>query len=594
MKPIKSSVSPVRRSPNTARLVIIMVMVVTGLYLLSWEWKKSRGAPLLEDSPDDTFDPFKDEHDGSIEILIPGHSSAKETEGAANEAVRMMRIVTPDPTGTRPILPEDTAKRLSSIEHNRYIRVSGFKYCDMLNNASFDSLAHVYWWGTTVARRDPLVEEFVQLIESEARRLSNVLYDNYPATLNTPLTIKDSGKRRQYKLAFLLMVHGKASNIDNVINLINILDDGSAIILIHVDLNPTTFTNKSTVTFHGYWGHISLVWMQLSGFWELLDLADWDHVINLSAADYPLRYSRDMHSMLSSPAYKGRELVERWEDNNVPSHLTQTLIIAYSNPLTSSRIRHPHDPPHIPRLGQTKDGISLFHPKESGVAYPPFPRWKICKHHQWMVLTPEFVTFLRSSKDALLALAFMEHTWIPDETYFCFVLINTPKFGHKSVNGNKRFLKFNLGSMHPMTLDITSTSLIGQDGLNQEPQHLLIRKIDPRTPSGRQLISWIHREHIEKHATNSTDKLQGEQWVDMEANRKWIKEMLARIDDEALAQAGEALAAGSGGEAPLLPPEAPADFVPAAQAARKVGVPQDSRAKEVEVRPEGKPVAGLV
>ncbi|KAJ3216118.1 hypothetical protein HDU67_009919 [Dinochytrium kinnereticum] len=560
--------------------------------------------PLLDDYPeDDMYDPFAafdkvakfSEHDGSIQLMVPGLASKQNPEeGAANEATRMMRIVTPSnslkegDSEKSHILPSDTAASLSTIEASRYVRVNGFKYCDMLNNATFDSLAHVYVWGTTVARRDPLVEEFVQLIDSESRRMSNMLYDNYPATLNSkdvkrftcyavadgsnsmanltdtqllhqidshqyispiipaisPSPSRIPGSRRKYKIAFLLMAHGKMANLENIINLLNVLDDGSAIILIHVDLkandlyeqvsrhvadreakmNAKLRPNKppqmgnifmAQTRFHGYWGHISLVWMQLSGFWELLDLADWENIINLSAADYPLRYSRDMHTMLSSPAYKGRDFVERWEDNSE----------------SATRMTRPH----IPRLGTSRDGISLFHPRESGVTFPPFPRWKICKHHQWMILTPDFVKFLRSSNDALMALAFMEHTWIPDETYFCFVLINTPKYGHKSVNGNKRFLKFNLGSMHPMTLDITSTGLIGLDGVGQEPQYLLIRKVEPRTVKGRKLLAWIHREHIEKHsarANGTVEALEGEQWVDLEANANGITALLEKAASE--------------------------------------------------------------
>ena len=70
----------------------------------------------------------------------------------------------------------------------------------------------------------------------------------------------------------------------------------------------------SETSYHGLWGHISLVWMQLNGFFELLDLADWDHVINLSASDYPLRSSMDIHKWLSLEKNKGMSFAEDWDD----------------------------------------------------------------------------------------------------------------------------------------------------------------------------------------------------------------------------------------------------------------------------------------
>ncbi|KAJ3102005.1 hypothetical protein HDU97_000918 [Phlyctochytrium planicorne] len=667
MKSMKSTSNGSRIGQS--RITRILLGVVLTLVLLYW-WSgdfttKHVGRPMTEDSDQDSFDPFGDfekitkfnEHDGSIELDIPGLSSKQNpAEGAANEAERMLKVVGPSSDGKQtPMLADQSAARLTKIEKSRFVRVQGFKYCSMLNNATFDSLAHVKPWGTTIARRDPFLDEFVQLLESEAQKLSSTLYNKYPSTLNskdvmrfTCYTVADGsnhmvnltdtqlireidshryispiipaispspsripGPRRKYKLAFLLMVHGKVATLESIINILNVIDDGSAVVLIHVDqkanelyeevkkhvaarekkmnekLRPKADPEPGNIfmaqtRFHGYWGHVSLVWMQLSGFWELLDLADWDHVINLSAADYPLRYSRDMHRILNSPEYRGRDFVERWEDNSE----------------SATRITRPH----LPRLGATKDGISLFHPREAGVIFPPFPRWKICKHHQWMILSPKFVRHLRTSDDALMALAFIEHTWIPDETYFCFVLINTPEYGHNSVNGNKRFLKFNLGSIHPMTLDITSTSLIGQDGLGQEPQYLLVRKVEPRTAKGRQLLAWIHREHIQKHADrvgpNGTllekpEVFEGSKWVDLEGNAQMIKEFLAKADTDGgispvVAVQADPVAGAAGQAVPLPEPEKQNDRTPArpavpAGAIRNGNAPGEAAGKAEEI-----------
>lgn len=61
----------------------------------------------------------------------------------------------------------------------------------------------------------------------------------------------------------------------------------------------------------------------------------------------------------------------------------------------------------------------MYHPPEIGLRFYAIPTWRVCKQHQWMMLTSEFIKDLRTNADALHFLAFMEHTWIPDEAYFC-------------------------------------------------------------------------------------------------------------------------------------------------------------------------------
>lgn len=65
-----------------------------------------------------------------------------------------------------------------------------------------------------------------------------------------------------------------------------------------------------------------------------------------------------------------------------------------------------------------QDTNGLYHPSESGIITPPFPHWTAMKHHQWLILTPDCVQFFRNNSKALNFLAFSEHTYIPDETYF--------------------------------------------------------------------------------------------------------------------------------------------------------------------------------
>lgn len=65
-----------------------------------------------------------------------------------------------------------------------------------------------------------------------------------------------------------------------------------------------------------------------------------------------------------------------------------------------------------------EDFSSVFYPPETGIVTWPFPSWKAVKHHQWMIVTPQCVEFFRSDVNALNFLAFAEHTYIPDESFF--------------------------------------------------------------------------------------------------------------------------------------------------------------------------------
>ena len=37
----------------------------------------------------------------------------------------------------------------------------------------------------------------------------------------------------------------------------------------------------------------------------------------------------------------------------------------------------------------------IFHIQDMGISNWIFPRWKAVKHHQWMILTPEFIKYLK-------------------------------------------------------------------------------------------------------------------------------------------------------------------------------------------------------
>ncbi|KAJ3332871.1 hypothetical protein HDU76_012795 [Blyttiomyces sp. JEL0837] len=243
--------------------------------------------------------------------------------------------------------------------------------------------------------------------------------------------------------------------------------------------------------YRGMWGHISLVWMELSGYWELLELAEWDVVINLSAADFPFRRSREMHRFLTSEKNKGKSFIGHWEDT-----------ITSANRLTRA---------HLPSASRNSVEWSMVHPLESGLINPPFPAWKNCKQHQWMVLTREFVQYLKTSSDALQMLAFSEYNWIPDESYFCTVAINSPEFKDTIVPDSLRFLEFPNGHTHPHVLDLTWIDHFPAQDFDAEihqpapPQHLFARKIYPHSEAGANLTNWIREKHLNPHVLSDDE-----------------------------------------------------------------------------------------
>jgi hypothetical protein len=158
-----------------------------------------------------------------------------------------------------------------------------------------------------------------------------------PAIIPRSSPIK--GDRQHFKIAYLLMLHD-IHGYEQAVALLELLDDGEAIIMIHIDkgsdsqpllakLHKYLFIREQQLvdrfpnvyfaehTFHNLWGHSSLVFTQLSGFWELMDMADWDFIINLSTYDYPLKSNNVIHEILSRDEYKDRNWIEYSEETGI-------------------------------------------------------------------------------------------------------------------------------------------------------------------------------------------------------------------------------------------------------------------------------------
>jgi hypothetical protein len=292
-------------------------------------------------------------------------------------------------TATKPFYPlsNDLQKDLFNTNQNkimgefRFFVATGFQFCQTLNNASFDSLVQIRPLRGSVAEINPDISTFINIIDSrafgiyramlrknenadpidvrrvacytaaegnsafanltEVRLLSKIDPVNYFKSVLPAIIAEPTNSpyiRKRFKLAYLLMIHELNGHL-HAENLLSILDDGDAIILIHVDARaksqqlynimqlwinnrekdigrvPNIYLSKTR--FGNIWGHISLVFTQLSGFWELLDMADWDFLINLSNYDYPIKSNAIIHKILSQPLYQNHSWIYYWEETGI-------------------------------------------------------------------------------------------------------------------------------------------------------------------------------------------------------------------------------------------------------------------------------------
>ncbi|KAI8919460.1 core-2/I-branching enzyme-domain-containing protein [Powellomyces hirtus] len=429
----------------------------------------------------------------------------------------------------------------------RWVKIEEFDYCAILQGATFNAFTDIPALGGSIAEGVVSTAQVAKLIDQSAMEAKNRLMDRYGVFFErdvqryacyaaaegsnshlhlttqpllhridpmsyfsklipslTPSTSPIPGERRRYNLAYLLMIH-KASIWEQSQQLMEVLDDGSAVFLVHIDPLATELAGKvqewiherdarrfatgeapralgnvfiAQTSYEGMWGHASLVWMQLSGFWELLDLADWDFVINLSGHDWPLRTSAEIYRTLNSTKHRGKEHIEFWtEPSDMANRLTR---------------------PHLGRSDRPSVEWSLVHPREVGLRFPPFLNWNWCKQHQWMMLTYDFVTDLRTNLDALHLLAYMEHTWIPDESYFCAVVANHQKFAYNVVNDKKRYLRFH--RQHPVKLTMEDALWFPpEEPVGAEAKYFFVRKVN--VSENPDLVDWIRKHHIDQHDT---------------------------------------------------------------------------------------------
>ena len=361
------------------------------------------------------------------------------------------------------IMDSFIASRLVSIESNRYRVIKELDFCQHLNGAVVDTFTLLHFSSDdSEMTSKPLISRIAHLLDTTASKTYQSIFDYYAdvnpieakryacyASLegsnpNTNLSdsrylVKIPAKnyfgnilpsmipsfsiihepRRKYKLAYLISMK-ELYGIHQLKLLLKILDDSHAIFLIHVPINEESLfisvssyvkerdpkgTGNVFIAKHRYpytFGHINQVFLELSGFWELFDLADWDYVINLSNFDWPLRHNQDIHKLLmNNPGYS---YLDMFQDTSKSMAFCNIL-----GPKIARRLR-----PHLGNI-LSKENV---HSPELGIGIWPFPDFQLIHSSQYMILTRQSVEFFRRDEFGFNLLAFLEHCNNPEEFFY--------------------------------------------------------------------------------------------------------------------------------------------------------------------------------
>ena len=254
-------------------------------------------------------------------------------------------------------------------------------------------------------------------------------------------------EKKHYKLAYLILIHDKPENVEALIDALLSPDD-SVFIYLHIDAENFEATIPYTreilqivqarknvalmeTRFAITWGHISMLWAEIRGFFDLLDMISFDYVINLSGSDYPLKTATVIYDHLQRRP-GGNWLY--WNDGG--GQLNWRLESMF----------------HC--LGGSEENCRWA---QTGWE---FRSWKSLedlfqhkyKGSQWLILHYDAVQYLRHSERAKLLLMWAEHTLCPDEMILPIFFAASP-FVNKTYQDPKRLLHWNGGS-HPRTWTI--------------------------------------------------------------------------------------------------------------------------------------------
>ena len=296
-------------------------------------------------------------------------------------------------------------------------------------------------------------------------------------------------KRKKYKMAYFILVQDIGA-VEQLQVLLDVLKDG--VILLQVDATPQNAPvlpavnamlserQKQNVerdqnvyiastSYKHIFGHISVLFSHLNGFFELLDLVDWDYVINLSSYDWPLRKTEELHRILEKRPRNS--WMEFWMDS-------QTLASRMFRPYIGSR-----------------DYSTVAHSMSFGLRSWPFPTWRTFRQSPWMILSREAVSHFRSDRTTLNFLAFLEHSFAPDESFYATALMNSPLSNR--LQGDKRRYNREPGSGATTWVGWADRHIFppGQT----EPRYLFFRPFNAlgTTYDESKLVRWVGRNHLE-------------------------------------------------------------------------------------------------
>lgn len=167
---------------------------------------------------------------------------------------------------------------------------------------------------------------------------SEFLYNIHPETyfkdqLPAILSNKTENPKihKKFKIAYYILIEDY-NTLRQLENLLNIVNDGHGFILIQIDkriykdiqprleslIKPSRHHNNIIIAKTLYLhvdGHISRLFSLLNGYYELMDAAVWDYVINLSVFDWPLESNKEIYTILEEYG-KQKSWISLWRDSS--------------------------------------------------------------------------------------------------------------------------------------------------------------------------------------------------------------------------------------------------------------------------------------
>lgn len=340
------------------------------------------------------------------------------------------------------------------------------------------------------------------------RLLATIHPDNYFPDLGFSVT-QTTPVKKHYRVAYLLIVHAKAVN---TMELIKAVHSNSSFILVHVDAKSTQYKQQlrqdlvklyphpqdpqrhvdniqvMDASYDVLWGHISIVWAELRGFFELLDRCEFDFVVNLSGHDYPLVSSEQISRLLRP--FENFPIVD---EEGVRTEVGVNFVFDIDSPQAVERISYPtfitHDPDSDTGAHMSCWWFSRDMAADLDNEFPT-----IRKTSQWMVVHRSLINHMRKDYRTRLLLAYLEHSMVPDESFFVTYVLSTPLFSDQGLplrrsNNPKRLIYWGGDDYrHPKLMKLREDRQILQEDSFVEGSWF-IRKVDVKQSADLQ--SWI-------------------------------------------------------------------------------------------------------